>query len=732
MAEWFSISELAKRGFPEFPTTSQGITQLLKKDGWLDAGHRGTKWRPRKAVGGGREVHISILPAHVRGILSCDNARPAKRAGEVEGRKANLRVEASNIRREAILQKGLAKLAKLDDAARIRAQARLTMLTLYDRFCDHYSGSNIKKTRAAFCDAYNSGQIQADDWLVEALPSVCANSIVNWRRTLNRDGAAALAGARGAHRKGKSVIEQNAEIKALILGMLHQSPHVSAKLIMRALRARHSEEDLPSYRTVQRFLSNWKENNRAAFTAAVNPDAWKNKFMPAFGDASETIERLNQQWEMDSTPGDIILEDGKRYALIGVIDVFSRRLKLHVSPTSRATAIAALTRRAMLDWGVPETVKTDNGSDYTSKHMIAVFEGLDIDQELCPPFEPWHKPHIERAFGTFARDLLELLPGYIGHNVADRKAIEARKSFAERLTQKDKQPIECRMSAVALQEFCDQWCEAIYHQDNHGGLDDRTPYEVAASWNEPVRKILDERALDVLLAEHVGTRQVRKDGLWIDRGNYIAAELGLHMGETVKIRIDATDYGTVYVFDLDGEFICRAQDPARTGISRQEVAAAASAKAKKVYQESRRIGKQLAKEARTEDVVSDILRSRAEEAGKLVILPRPSDSHQTEALIQSGIAARAGETPRASEPTSDQLQKQQELANELRKPAEVVSLAETPRQRFNRALELEERLAAGGQIDPADADWLSSYQTLPEYKAYKSMFEDFGPTFLEA
>jgi len=41
--------------------------------------------------------------------------------------------------------------------------------------------------------------------------------------------------------------------------------------------------------------------------------------------------------------------------------------------------------------------------------------------------------HIERFFGTFTRDLVELVDGFVGHNVDQRSRIEDRKAFAQRI-----------------------------------------------------------------------------------------------------------------------------------------------------------------------------------------------------------------------------------------------------------------------------------------------------------
>ena len=141
---------------------------------------------------------------------------------------------------------------------------------------------------------------------------------------------------------------------------------------------------------MRRFVAKWRHANKSLIQYVTSFDQWRSNHMIALGKADEPVTRLNQIWEFDSTPGDVMLTDG-RYSLIGVIDVYSRRAKLHVTPTSKSAAIAALTRRAILDWGVPETAKTDNGSDYVSAHMVRVFESLGNRTDPVPAFSPGRK-----------------------------------------------------------------------------------------------------------------------------------------------------------------------------------------------------------------------------------------------------------------------------------------------------------------------------------------------------
>ena len=178
----------------------------------------------------------------------------------------------------------------------------------------------------------------------------------------------------------------------------------------------------PSIRACQRWLAAWKRQNRRLHAHLANPDAAKGRYRPAFGDAGQAVARLNQVWEFDDTPSDIVLADGQRYAVIGVIDVWSRRMILQVHRTSTAHGISLLMRRALLTWGVPEMMRTDNGAAYVSQHITAVLRRLDWLGQVsyadargpapdgAPPLDrgrPLEEMHVltpdrRRAFAGFA------------------------------------------------------------------------------------------------------------------------------------------------------------------------------------------------------------------------------------------------------------------------------------------------------------------------------------------
>lgn len=375
--------------------------------------------------------------------------------------------------------------------------------------------------------------------------------------------------------------------------------------------------ELPSERRLAEWLKKWKRDNAAIFTAIHDPDGWRNKYMTAFGNRSEDVIRINQRWELDSTPADVMLIDG-RHAIVGCIDVFTRSVMLVVTPTSTAEAVTSCLRRMIIEYGVPETIKTDNGSDYKSKRVERACANLGIEQIFCEPYCPDQKPHIERFFKTFSHGLFELLPGHIGHNVAERKQIEGRLSFTRRLG--GDTPVEIKMTGADLQRFCDLWRAEIYDHAPHSELKG-TPLDVREAAAADVRRCHSVRALDLLLAPPAGgggARVVQKKGISVGGRWYVHKDLAVCVGQPVQVLLDPADMGRVFVFDEDTRFIATAEDPEITGISRQQVAVTARILQKKRTAELRHLMKQSAAKVDTASALAQLIdmRTDAERAEK--------------------------------------------------------------------------------------------------------------------
>ena len=434
--------------------------------------------------------------------------------------------------------------------------------------------------------------------------------------------------------------------------MLECGPHLTAAHAHRTLIARGCAP--PSVRAVRRWLARWRKENDHDLSAVTNPDRHRSHRMPAGGDADAQVVRLNQLWELDSTLADVICADGKRHAIVSAIDVWSRRTRVLVVPTSRATAIAALLRLCILEWGVPKAVSTDEGKDYTSRHVLGVFKDLEIEHHRCRPYRPEEKPFIERFLGTLTRDLFANLPGFTGHNVADAEALRARRSYAARHARRtgNSKPGEdvpkvfgVSLSVEELQARCDSWCRALYERRPHAGLDGTSPFARAAAWTEPVRRVFDERALDTLLAEPAGDgwRTVRKEGIRLNNVDYIAGPLGGLMRERVRVRHDPADLDRIFVYRADGTFVCLAEDPARTGADRAAIAGAMKETWNARNRAARKRARDLKRRHRPEQSMDDVLAHAEREAGKVVALPHRGTAHKTPALSEASRAAKAAD-----------------------------------------------------------------------------------------
>jgi len=375
---------------------------------------------------------------------------------------------------------------------------------------------------------------------------------------------------------------------------------------------------MPSYDVLNSYWHEWKLLNPVLYAFSKSPDGAKNQYLSAYGSESEKAKYKNHYWELDSTPADVMCSDGKRYAVLCAIDVYSRRPVFHVCESSSGYTISQLLRKGIIKFGIPENVVIDNGKDYTSAHFESVCLNLGINMVVVPPFSGECKPHVERMFGTQSRELFEQLPGYIGHNVAQKSELQARKSFAhkiasqqkwleEKKTKSDeekkawrdawkikKENIGLKLTVLLtpdeLQDVIDRWVERMYEQREHGGLKGKKPIEVWNANASTVQSVPDIRMLDLLLGESF-IRKVGKKGISFDGCNYIHEELVEYSGHYVSVMVP-DDMGKIIVYNQKMELVCIAEDVEHMGESRY-----VARKARKKSQSMMRQMEKIVKEA---------------------------------------------------------------------------------------------------------------------------------------
>jgi len=481
----------------------------------------------------------------------------------------------------------------IPEHGRKKAEAKAHILGAVQRMKADIPGTAPSVVMEDFAVMYRKRQAAMPDWVHEAIPHLSRPTLLNWEKQLEQGGVRRFA---KVHEKRPpcSVLNTHEGLQTLLVGTLEAHPYISAvelcKLATDNFGPHGKTPDpalvIPVPRRFQVWLKGWKKDNAQLFAHIQSPDAWRSHHKVAFGDAAAHVLRLNQEWQADSTKCDLILSDGQRHIIVGIVDVYSRRLRFHVSRTSSAAAVASCLRKAILDWGLPETLKHDNGSDYVSQHMQRVLATLEIYPHVCPPFKPEAKPYIERAFKTLLHSIVPTMPGYVGHNVAERKGIESRKSFAALLgngaQDKDKQ-IELALSPEELQRFLDDYSLARYGNEPHRGIDGVTPNAKAAAYEGEVRRVSDERALDTLLLPVPGgdgLRVVAKTGIRITgdicglkiKGTYIGPDVAALQGRTVLVRFDDTCSGRVLLFNPNNnEYLGKGENPGLLGWTPEQV-----------------------------------------------------------------------------------------------------------------------------------------------------------------
>ena len=751
MKEWLSAQEIADERLPQLPATKRGVNEFADREGW-----NGDAFLTRKRAGrgGGMEYHIRLLPTvarvayHSRHIVVGSPTMPAAANDEP------------------------AKIAPASGRAALERDARLAIVAQFERF---RKGSNLRLEQALkiFCDDWKLGRIRVEDWVTDVVPRISRGSLKRWAS--KKKHGRQLGVDRSLARKGTGVLDQaeGGAVRTFMLGLIAHQPHLSADQVRDQVRAEfgdvlkvvskgvEKQVPVPPLRAFQRALSALKEAEKVVLTKLTNPDKFRSAMKLAGTGSMRHVTEPNMHWQIDASPVDALCTDG-RHSVYVCIDLATRRVILTLSKTPRASAVALMTRKAILAWGVPDEVKTDNGSDFVARSTRRLLEhDLNIDVITSEAFSPEQKIFVERVIGTFQRDAVSLVPGFIGHNVTDRKAIESRKSFAQRLGEDDAQTFAVQCTAAELQEHFDAWAELKYQHRKHRGLKGRTPYEVAASAAYTIRRV-DERALDMLLAPIAGgdgTRVMSKQGIRNNNFHYLNGTI--MPGTRVFVRHDPLDAGRIHLFSIEddsylGAAICAeiaGIDPAAFVEAQREVQADILREKTREIEKVRRglrNGPSLIERAR-----EVWLRDQP----NVVALPKPEADYVTPSIAavldvveQQGREvgpidddARSAHRRLVEDMTREEEAELERRTNELVEKRErelersrtahiagepnVVALPETPKQRYRRAVECR-RLAEAGQLDGVDGIWLGRYEQSAEFKAQRNIHEDYGDAYL--
>ena len=382
----------------------------------------------------------------------------------------------------------------------------------------------------------------------QTLNSVAAHAKIpfrtaqRWVEQYRKGGLASLARKTRSDHGSKRVISHR--MLEIIEGLALERPRVPIAAIYRELKefAGKTGENLPSYPAVYRTVR--------ALPAGLLTLAHQGSRV--YSESFDLVHRReasrpNAIWQADHAQLRIRLvrADGltARPWLTAVIDDYSRAIAGYYlgfePPSVLRTSLAlrqGIWRKSDPRWpvcGIPEVLYTDNGSDFTSRHMEQVAIDLKMQLIFSTPGHPRGRGRIERFFRAVNDMFLCTLNGYIG---------KVRRKPSLTLEQLDAlfrsfllEQYLCTPSSIEAAAPLKRWEE--------GGFLPRMPDSL--------------EKLDLLLVHELRERKVRPDGIHFHRLRFLSPTLAAYVGESITVRYDPRDMGEVRVFYKD-RFLCRA------------------------------------------------------------------------------------------------------------------------------------------------------------------------------
>lgn len=193
-----------------------------------------------------------------------------------------------------------------------------------------------------------------------------------------------------------------------------------------AQRQLRPEEARISIATIRRLKDEIDPYARdcARFGAAYARNQWRYSL------GGKTCVRAMQRYEVDHTIVDLVVLCDTTGLPLGrptitvVVDVLSSyvagffisfwgtglsatfcALKVAFAPKDEYTRHCTGLRNPWLGFGIPEQLGVDNGLEFHSRQFLYMAMSLSMDLEFCAVRQPWLKPVVERALGSYLQHL---------------------------------------------------------------------------------------------------------------------------------------------------------------------------------------------------------------------------------------------------------------------------------------------------------------------------------------
>jgi len=213
---------------------------------------------------------------------------------------------------------------------------------------------------------------------------------------------------------------------------------------------------------------------------------------------------------------------------------------------------------------LPKYVYLDNGKAFRAKLFHERWEEHDLNKELGGIFprlnigvrfaESYNAKAkiIERFFKTFQEQFERFITTFRGSSIDDKPSVLHRNEvWAKKLYAGKPPTIEETMQMIAFYvRFC-------YGETPHTSLNRRTPYEVFSAARIAESHQIEISKLNFLMMA-MERKNIRAEGIRLDKKVYWHRELVNHVGQPCIIRFDYSDARWIVVYDKNDVFICQA------------------------------------------------------------------------------------------------------------------------------------------------------------------------------
>jgi putative transposase len=174
----------------------------------------------------------------------------------------------------------------------------------------------------------------------------------------------------------------------------------------------------------------------------------KRKVRYTRGNTIASVARPNERWSVDFMHDR--LGSGRTYRTMNVVDDFTREcLAIDVSFSFGSKDVIRCFESISFDRGFPESLRFDNGSEFTSRAMLQWAAEKEIDLQFIQPGKPTQNANIESLNGRIRDELLN------AHTF---------------------------LTIFEAQDHADAWRDDYNQIRPHSALDYRTPGEFAAGY----------------------------------------------------------------------------------------------------------------------------------------------------------------------------------------------------------------------------------------------------------